>query len=224
MLGGGTQFSVHFVGDLFVAEILLVVAFTAMLFVRGRRAIRPELKFVYALMALWLLGQTISDVYNHIPLVDRIRGTALIVFFAIDIVGISILIGNNQRRKILYMVGLTVGALAQVKLQPSPAAEDYPWKFGYAFGTMLAVYADRLLFLAGESALCIYVVFGRMWSECAFELSFADPSAPAHSRPGIPDRSGTAWISSDSSAVPTRATSYSCGAGSCSCSLGGRIS
>jgi hypothetical protein len=63
----------------------------------------------------------------------------LIVFFAIDIVGISILIGNNLRRKILYLLGLTVGALAQVKLQPSPAAEDYPWKFGYAFGTMLAV-------------------------------------------------------------------------------------
>jgi hypothetical protein len=31
---------------------------------------------------------------------------------------------------------LMVGALIQVKLQPDPAAVDYPWKFGYAWGTM----------------------------------------------------------------------------------------
>lgn len=139
MLGFGTLFSVHFIGDLYLSEILLVLAFTAIVFLRARRTLRPEFKIVYALMAFWLLGQTISDIYNHIPIIDRLRGAALIVFFAIDIIGFSILIGNNQRRKIIYLVGLTVGALAQVKLQPSPAAEDYPWKFGYAWGTMLAV-------------------------------------------------------------------------------------
>ncbi len=139
MMGMGTSTAVHFVGDLYVAEILMLVAFPILVMLRGRRALRPELKGVYVFMGLWLLGLIIADAYNHTELVDRMRGVALIVFFAIDIVGLSILIGRQEKRKILFLTGLMIGALAVVKLQPSDAAIDYPWKFGYSWGTMQLV-------------------------------------------------------------------------------------
>jgi len=141
-LGLGTSFSVHFVGDLYLSEILLLIVFAALLFLRGRKALRPELNMVYALMAVWLVGQTIADVYNHIPVVDKMRGTALIVFFAIDLAAFSILLGHNEKRKVYYLMGLVAGAVLSVRLQPDLEAlpgERVPWKFGYAYGAILAV-------------------------------------------------------------------------------------
>ena len=116
-----------------------MILFPIFLILRGKRVLRPELKILYSLMGLWLIGLIVSDVYNHIDISDRMRGSALIIFFAINTLGISMLIGGNEKRKALFVVGLTVGSLAAVKLQPSPAVEDYPWKFGYAFGTIMLV-------------------------------------------------------------------------------------
>ncbi len=139
VLGCTTEFSVHLVGELYLAEIILMILFPIFLILRGRRVLRPELKILYSLMGLWLLGLIVSDVYNHTDISDRMRGSALIIFFAINTLGMSILVSGNEKRKALFIVGLTVGSLAVVKLQPSPAVEDYPWKFGYAFGTIMLV-------------------------------------------------------------------------------------
>lgn len=162
VLGFSTVFSIHFVGDLYIAEILLAIAFPVLIYLRGRRAFRPELKLVYILMSVWLFGLMISDAYNHIPLTDRMRGMALIAFFAINLFGMSILLGGNEKRKLIYLVGLMLGALASVKLQPDPAAVDYPWKFGYAWGTMQLVmlissyfYAKRRYILSALPVLAI---------------------------------------------------------------------
>lgn len=167
VLGLGTSFTVHFVGELYVAEIQLLVAFTALLFLRGRRAFRPEFKMVYALMAVWLLGQTIADVYNHISAVDRMRGAAAIVFFAIDLAAFSILIGHNEKRKTYYLLGLAAGALLSIRLQPEhvmASNEQFPWKFGYAYGTILAVVLVSSYFYARRrytvSALLVLGICG----------------------------------------------------------------
>jgi hypothetical protein len=102
-------------------------------------ALRPELRPIYALMGFWLVGLVISDAYNGTPWTDRIRGTALILFFAINIMGMSIFFGGQEKRKILYFVGLMVAALASVIVTPSEASASYPWKFGYAWGTIQLV-------------------------------------------------------------------------------------
>lgn len=138
-VGFGTAFSVHFVGDLYVSEILLVIAGLPLLILRRQMIVRRELKMVYGLLVLWLLGLAIADIYNHIPLLDRVRGSALIVFFGIDLLCMSMILGSNEKRKIVYVIGLMLGSLAVVKLQPSEAVADYPWKFGYASGTILLV-------------------------------------------------------------------------------------
>jgi hypothetical protein len=138
-VGFGTAFTVHLVGELYIAEVLLLVASIPLLLLRGRKLLNRELMRIYALMALWLLGQVISDAYNHITLADRMRGAASIIFFGIDLAALLMLLGGNEIRKRCYLVGLISGLLASVKLQPSPAIVDYPWKFGYASGTILLV-------------------------------------------------------------------------------------
>ncbi len=139
ILGIATSFSVHLVGDLYMAEVLLALAFPILAILRIRRALRPELKMIYVLMGFWLLGLVVADAYNHTPITDRMRGMALIVFFAINLLGMSMLLGHNEKRKILYFVGFSTGSLAAVKIQPWPGTEEYPWKFGYAYGTILLV-------------------------------------------------------------------------------------
>lgn len=156
VLGVTTSFSVHLVGDLYMAETLLALAFPILAILRIRRALRPELKMIYVLMGFWLLGLIVADAYNHTPITDRMRGMALIVFFAINLFGMSMLLGHNEKRKMLYFSGLAFGALAAVKLQPYAAAEEYPWKFGYATGTIMVVmlvssyfYSRRKLLISG---------------------------------------------------------------------------
>lgn len=131
-------FAAHFVGDLPIGEVLLLGSLPLLLAFRWKKAFRPELKNVYILMASWLLGLIVADVYNQTNLTDRMRGTGLIIFFGLDLFAVSILLGRNERRKVWLFVGVAIGALASVKLQPSSASEDYPWKFGYAWGAMQA--------------------------------------------------------------------------------------
>jgi hypothetical protein len=138
-VGIGTEFIFHFIGDLYLAEFLLVIAAVPLLMTRGRRLMRREFAMIYVLMGLWLLGLFIADAYNHIQIVDRMRGTALIVFFAIDLATLTILLGYNPKRQLLYLIGHTVGSFAFVRLQPNAATADYPWKFGYAQGVTLLV-------------------------------------------------------------------------------------
>lgn len=137
-IGLTIPFATHFVGDLPIGEILLLAALPLLLAFGWRRAFRPELKYVYVLMAFWLLGLIVSDIYNETNLTDRMRGTALIVFLGLDLFAMSIFLGRNERRKLWLFIGVTIGALASVKLQPSSASQDYPWKFGYAWGAMQA--------------------------------------------------------------------------------------
>jgi len=159
LIGLTIPFSTHFIGDLPVGEVLLLCAMPLLIAFGVKRAFRENLRTVYVLMALWLLGLIVADVYNDTSIVDRMRGMALIVFFGLDLVALCILLGRNERRKLWFFVGVTIGALASVKLQPSEASDAYPWKFGYAWGTMQAVILICCFFYSRrryvEGAICI---------------------------------------------------------------------
>ena len=88
-VGVGTSFTVHVIGDIYLAEMLMVLAWVPLLILRGRRLLKRELKTVYVLMGLWLFGLIISDAYQNTLLVNRARGVALILFFALDLACLS---------------------------------------------------------------------------------------------------------------------------------------
>jgi hypothetical protein len=85
------------------------------------------------LLALWFLGQFITDVYRHTPLLDMEKGLALIAFFAIDLVALAILLNWNQRRLLLFAIGFLPALIAQCFEHGYQALRpDLAWKLGLA--------------------------------------------------------------------------------------------
>ena len=148
LIGLTTSYSVRFVGALPVAEIILIPLVPIFIVLNRRRALQRELKAIYFLMGLWLFGQILTDLYRRTPAVDWMRGDAAIVFFALDLAGLTILLAGNDRRKIVFFVGYALGQLAAAEFFPSKFAQQAPWKFGFAIGNDFAGGAHQLLFLS----------------------------------------------------------------------------
>ena len=68
------------------------------------------------------------------------RGDASIIFFAIDFVAFAILMGGNEQRKLLFIPGMALSSILKTRYMPDPAVATFPWKFGYAWGTILCTF------------------------------------------------------------------------------------
>lgn len=139
LAGIGASVMVQFIGDLPMAELIVLFVGMPMLIVYRKRALRRDLLWVYALMAFWLFNQILTDIYRITPRYDWMRGNAAIVFFAMDLAFISMLLEKNTRRKILFFVGLIFTTLLQARFAPSDLAQQNMWKFGYSGGVNLGI-------------------------------------------------------------------------------------
>ncbi len=148
--------TIHFVGDLPVSEVILVALLPLFMAARGRRVLKSEFKILFFMLALWLFGQIASDLYRHTATLDWLRGDAAIIFFGFDLLGLTVLLRNNQRRKVIFLAGVAIGSIVVTIVHPSDYALDQPWKFGYANGVINLVlliscffYARRRFMIAG---------------------------------------------------------------------------
>ncbi len=160
MIAVATSFSVKLVGDLPVAEALLIPLFPIFIVVAGRRALRPRLKVVLLLMGLWLFGQALTDIYRGTATIDWMRGNASILFFAMDVVCIAALLERNDRRKIIFIAGLAIGTYLVTRFHPSSAAIEEPWKFGYAYGSIVLVVLISCHFYRRRRYMMVRLLFG----------------------------------------------------------------
>jgi len=164
-VGLTTSITVQFVGALPVSEIILVVFLPVVLLLHMRRILSREYKALFSLLGIWLFGQMVSDVYRHTATLDWIRGDAAIIFFGLDLLGLIILLRNNERRKLLVVAGTAVGTILVTIFHPSQFALDEPWKFGYASGVISLgvlissfLYARRSFIAAGLVILGLVAV------------------------------------------------------------------
>lgn len=139
VIGFTCTFVVKLVGAFPVSEAVTLVLLPFLLFSHSERVFRPGLKTIFYLMALWLGSQIITDIYRNTAAIDWMRGDANIIFFAIDIAGLSVLLKGNDRRKVIFLAAFAVGSLISIRLQPTDYFHDYPWKFGYSEGVNLLV-------------------------------------------------------------------------------------
>jgi hypothetical protein len=79
---------------------------------------------------LWLLNQIATDLIRNIPIVDYYRGWAKIGVTLIHFSTLYLIINNNKKRLIVFILGLCVGDLLGFIFNPNIYALDYPWKFG----------------------------------------------------------------------------------------------
>ena len=160
VIGVATAFSVHMVGSLYISEIIFLPLLPILILVHPRRIFRPGLRIVLALLTLWLFGQVMTDLYRSTEMADWLREYANIVFFAINLLSLAVLLGKSERRKAIFIGGLAFGSLLAVRYQPSIWLEGDPWKFGYSFGTNIAVALLSAYFYKRRQYLVVGALLG----------------------------------------------------------------
>jgi hypothetical protein len=154
-----SSYTVHFVGDLPVAEIILIPLVPIIWVLRKRQPVPPALRTILFLMGLWLFGQILTDLYRGSATVDWMRGDAAIVFFAFDLAGLTVLLAGNEHRKAVFLAGLGIGVLMVARFAPSAFAQGERWKFGYASGTITLVLLASCFFYSRRRYLLATVLF-----------------------------------------------------------------
>jgi hypothetical protein len=128
LLGAAGVYSLNVVGALPYSEVLLLTMLPALLLTRGKRAFDRQYLWFYILAGGWFLGTQIADIYNGIPSYGRMKGTARVVFFILDFIGLAILI-NNKTRKILVSA-LSLATLLFLGSLQFSSEFVIQWKYG----------------------------------------------------------------------------------------------
>jgi hypothetical protein len=154
---------VRIVGDLPLSEAIILVLIVPLAVIYWHRAFRPDIKVLYILMGLWLLNQIVTDIYRRTQWYAWMRGDAGIIFFAIDLAFLSMLVGNNDRRKVYFFVAWAIVTILQVRFRPTETNLLSPWKFGYSWGVNLfsvslcSYLCDRRRYLIGLTVLALSI-------------------------------------------------------------------
>jgi hypothetical protein len=138
-MGLTSSFVIHLVGDLPISEVILLAVLPLLFIARGNRVLRRDFLPTFLLIGLWLMGQILTDVYRQTATSDWMRGDANILFLSIDLAGFIILLGGNDRRKVLYLAAAPMSSLLMTTFHPNAYAAGAPWKFGYASATITLV-------------------------------------------------------------------------------------
>lgn len=138
MIGLACSLSFNLVGSLPLAEILTAFAFPFILQRHPELLKRPGARAILILMGIWLFSQMTSDMVNGFAFADRLKGMARVIFFAIDFVVFSALVGKNVKRIVLLAVAL---AFSEVIRLPSYGLDSYgtAWKYGGSLAASIFV-------------------------------------------------------------------------------------
>jgi O-Antigen ligase len=128
IFGLAGAFSVDLVGSFPGNELLVLPLLPILLLYRGRGAFKREYFWFYVLVGAWFLGTIVADIYTGSPMVNRMKGTARVVFFGLNFMTLAILIGNNTRRMVIFILTIAI-VMFRISLE---FREDTPimWKFG----------------------------------------------------------------------------------------------
>jgi hypothetical protein len=155
----GGSFVLTVGGDLPVADVLLVPLLPILIVLKPQRLQRARLKNIFVLLAVWLLGEIIADVYRGSDLQDWLRVDSRIFFIAANILCLAVLVGRNMRRHYLFLAGYGVGSVLSIRLQPN--GYNDLWKFGYASGvTTLVVLLSCYFYKRRNFPVVILILLG----------------------------------------------------------------
>ena len=129
LIGLGCSVRINLVGALPYSEILTAIAFPFILRKHAKLLTRPGTRTILILMGIWLFSEMVSDVANASPMDNRLKGMARVIFFAIDFIVISALVGKSTKRIILLILALATSELIRL---PTYGLSSYgtAWKYG----------------------------------------------------------------------------------------------
>jgi hypothetical protein len=131
LLGLGTALYINLIGQLYVSELCLLIAFP-FLVIKGERLLSNNwIKRIIIFGYLWLLSQIITDLVRSTPIDNLARGIASIIVFIIGFLSLWMIISKDILNLKIYILGVCVGGFLQTIYQPNPYFAAEPWKFGY---------------------------------------------------------------------------------------------
>jgi O-antigen ligase len=149
-------YSVGLVGALPGNEILLLPLLPALLIYKGSRAFNREYRWFLILVAAWLLGTLVADAIVDNYAINRMKGIARVVFFALDFMGLAILINQKPRRMIVF--ALSIAAVMVFYGREFQGDFLTQWKFGYASAlTILALLAASYYNARQKYKTCVFI-------------------------------------------------------------------
>jgi hypothetical protein len=124
---------IRLIGELFVIELILAASVMFYVLRYKRLPLEKPLGYVIFLLALWLYGQVLTDIYRETAFVDYARGWARIFFTGLNLLGLYLLVGVDAVRVRSAFLGLVVGQIIGYFVAPTLYAHSMPWKFGFAY-------------------------------------------------------------------------------------------
>lgn len=126
---------IEIIGRLFLVEIIYLLIALWIFLTDFRRKILSSLliKRVLLLCVCWFLAQVFTDIYRETQFFDYSRGWAKIFFFGTNLIALYALIKDNERRLVLFVIGMATGGLLKTIFFPDVHfLGGSIWKFGYA--------------------------------------------------------------------------------------------
>ena len=159
LLGAAGTYSVSIIGQLPGNEILLFPLLPVLLLMHANRAFSREYRWFYVLVICWLFGTIVGDLYLGSPLANSIKGTARVVFFALDFITLAILINNNTRRLIIFQLSIFVQMFFIIRFFRGDFLTQ--WKFGgSSIVTITALLISSYFYTRRRYWICFFIVLG----------------------------------------------------------------
>jgi len=129
--------NVRIIADVFIAELLLLVALPFLLIRYGRAWSNPIVNKIIIFGLLWFVSQMVTDIIRETELTKLARGWLAILFFLGNFYAVYLLIRGDDRRLLALIIGYALGGILRCFIDPGYGFDVEPWKFGFGFPTMI---------------------------------------------------------------------------------------
>lgn len=138
-------FSIDFIGQLFVGEIVLAgIGIFVLIFAKSGDNKISTIHFLVFICA-WFCAQAITDLIRDTPSGDLLRGWAKIIFFGLSLLALTKLI-ISVRGVLCWTIGSTIPLIWRpFQLFGADYDVSIAWKFGLGFGILLTAMAPILV-------------------------------------------------------------------------------
>src|ERR1700722_2891202 len=130
---------IQMMGTLLATDLLILAALPIAIIRHADRLKQKPVPTVLTLGGFWMISQVATDIFRQSAPEDYLRGWIKIALVLVSFIVIWAVVCVSLRRFILYGLGVAVGGILTLYLQPTDDMIDSPWKFGLALPVTILV-------------------------------------------------------------------------------------